>query len=36
MVATMDLFTPIHKALRSMIYNLGGRLQAVDFSDPAA
>jgi len=36
MTATEDLFTPIHKALRSMIYELGGRLQSVDFSDRTA
>ncbi|MGA8711016.1 MAG: hypothetical protein ACLP8Y_04420 [Thermoplasmata archaeon] len=36
MVATEDLFTPIHKAIRSMIYDLGGRLQRADFADPAA
>ena len=36
MTATEDLFTPIHKALRSMIYSLGGRLQSVDFADKSA
>ena len=36
MTANMDLFTPIHKAIRSMIYGLGGRLQSVDFADRAA
>ena len=36
MTATEDLFTPIHKALRSMIYSLGGRLQTVDFADKTA
>jgi hypothetical protein len=36
MPATEDLFTPIHKALRSMIYSLGGRLQSTDFSDRTA
>jgi hypothetical protein len=36
MTATEDLFTPIHKAIRSMIYDLGGRLQRVDFADPTA
>jgi iron-sulfur cluster repair protein YtfE (RIC family) len=36
LTATEDLFTPIHKALRSMIYNVGGRLQAVDFADEVA
>jgi hypothetical protein len=33
MVATEDLFTPIHKAIRSMIYDVGGRLQSNDFAD---
>lgn len=33
MTGTEDLFTPIHKALRSMIYGLSGRLQTVDFAD---
>lgn len=28
-----DLFTIIHKALRSLIYNAGAKLQTVDFSD---
>ncbi|HEV2520355.1 MAG TPA: hemerythrin domain-containing protein [Thermoplasmata archaeon] len=36
MEATEDLFTPIHKALRSMIYALGSRLQTNDFSDRPA
>jgi hypothetical protein len=36
MVATEDLFTPIHKAIRSMIYDLGSRLQCVDFADRVA
>ena len=36
MTATEDLFTPIHKALRSMLYQLGGRLQSHDFEDRAA
>jgi hemerythrin HHE cation binding domain-containing protein len=36
MTANEDLFTSIHKALRSMIYNVGGRLQSVDFADKAA
>ncbi|MGP8158814.1 MAG: hemerythrin domain-containing protein [Thermoplasmata archaeon] len=36
MTATEDLFTPIHKAIRSMIYSLGGRLQTVDLADKAA
>jgi len=34
--ATEDLFTPIHKALRLMIYDLGGRLQNNDFQDLSA
>jgi hypothetical protein len=34
--ATEDLFTPIHKGLRSMIYDLGSRLQTADFSDKTA
>ncbi|MCI4324250.1 MAG: hemerythrin domain-containing protein, partial [Thermoplasmata archaeon] len=34
MPATEDLFTTIHKALRSMIYQLGSRLQTNDFADP--
>jgi hypothetical protein len=33
MTATEDLFTPIHKAIRAMIYNVGGRLQSNDFTD---
>jgi hemerythrin superfamily protein len=36
MTATEDLFTPIHKAIRAMIYNVGGRLQSNDFGDLAA
>lgn len=36
MVAKEDLFTPIHKALRSMIYGLSSRLQTNDFADVAA
>ena len=36
MTANEDLFTPIHKALRSMIYDVGRRLQSVDFVDKAA
>jgi Hemerythrin HHE cation binding domain len=28
-----DILTPFHKALRSMIYTLGARLQTTDFSD---
>ena len=36
MTATQDLFTPIHKGLRSMLYGLSGRLQTNDFADLAA
>ena len=36
MPSTGDLFTPIHKALRCMIYSLGARLQTNDFADVAA
>lgn len=36
MPGTEDLFTPIHKTLRSMIYQLGGRLQRNDFADLSA
>ena len=36
MTAKEDLFTPIHKALRSMIYGLSSRLQTNDFADVAA
>jgi hemerythrin superfamily protein len=31
-----DLFTPIHKGIRSMIYDLGTKLQKVDYADPSA
>jgi hypothetical protein len=31
-----NLFRPIHKGLRSMIYKLGRRLQSTDFTDEAA
>jgi hypothetical protein len=31
-----DLFTPIHKGLRAMIYNLSGRLQTNDFANVAS
>jgi hypothetical protein len=31
-----DLFTPIHKTIRSMIYDLGTKLQKTDFIDVAA
>jgi len=33
--ATEDILTPIHKGIRSMIYDLGRRLQATDFGDPS-
>lgn len=33
MPGTEDLFTPIHKGLRSMMYGLSGRLQTNDFAD---
>jgi hemerythrin superfamily protein len=33
MTATEDLFTPVHKAIRSMIYDVSGRLQTNDFTD---
>ncbi len=36
MAATEDIFTPIHKALRAMIYRLSGRLQTHDFADVEA
>jgi len=36
MTATQDLFTPIHKGLRSMLYGLSSRLQTNDFADLAA
>jgi hypothetical protein len=32
----LDLFTAIHKAIRAMIYDAGGRLQTVDFADERA
>lgn len=31
-----DLFTPVHKGIRSMIYELGRELQTTDFTDRAA
>jgi hemerythrin-like domain-containing protein len=31
-----DLFTQIHKGIRSMLYDAGARLQSVDFTDRAA
>jgi hypothetical protein len=33
--AEEDLFTPVHKALRSMMYDLAGRVQSNDFADLA-
>lgn len=36
MPARTDPLTPIHKALRAMIYSLGGRLQTLDFADREA
>jgi hypothetical protein len=36
MTATQDLFTPIHKGLRSMLYGLSSRLQTNDFADLTA
>ncbi len=33
MTGTEDLFTPVHKGLRSMIYGLSARLQTNDFAD---
>jgi len=30
-----DLFTFIHKAIRSMIYNAASKLQSADFADAA-
>ena len=33
--SSVDFLTPIHKALRLMIYDVGGRLQTTDFSDSA-
>ncbi len=32
-LGTEDLFTPIHKALRTMLYGLSSRLQTNDFTD---
>lgn len=31
-----DVFTPIHKGLRSLLYHVSGRLQTNDFADAAA
>lgn len=32
----VDIFTPIHKGIRSMIYELGAKLQLTDFTDGEA
>jgi len=32
-MSRIDLFTPIHKGIRSMIYKLGTELQTADFND---
>lgn len=34
MSGTEDLFTPVHKGIRAMIYDLSARLQTNDFTDP--
>ncbi|MFY9716969.1 MAG: hemerythrin domain-containing protein [Thermoplasmata archaeon] len=36
MPATEDILTPIHKAIRSMLFDLSERLQTLDFADPEA
>jgi hypothetical protein len=36
MMPRADIFTPIHKAIRSMIYQLGKELQTTDFTDEKA
>jgi len=36
MTSAQDLFTPIHKGLRSMLYDLSGRLQTNDYADLTA
>ncbi len=36
MMGSEDIFTPIHKGLRSMLYSLSNRLQTNDFADVAA
>ncbi len=36
MTGTADLFTPVHKGLRAMLYDLSDRLQAHDFADLGA
>jgi AhpD family alkylhydroperoxidase len=36
MTANEDLFTPVHKGLRAMLYDLARRMQTTDFSDAAA
>ncbi|MFZ0892617.1 MAG: hemerythrin domain-containing protein [Thermoplasmata archaeon] len=35
MTAEVDILTPIHKAIRAMIYDLGDQLQTTDFTDLA-
>lgn len=35
-MSRIDLFTPIHKGIRSMIYKLGTELQTADFTDEEA
>src|SRR3989440_2025120 len=32
-LSSVDFLTPIHKALRLMIYDVGGRLETTDFTD---
>lgn len=32
----VDLFTPVHKALRLLLYETGKNLQKLDYSDPAS
>lgn len=36
MPGRVDLFTPVHKGLRAMLYGLSGRLQTNDFADAEA
>lgn len=35
-MSRVDIFTPIHKGIRSMIYKLGSELQVADFTDEDA
>ncbi len=35
MTSQIDVLTPIHKGIRSMIYSVGAQLQSTDFRDPA-